>query len=242
MVLVGDTLAELNASTVRWCLLRDGPELDPHGGDLDLLVHADDLRVLRRLLAESGFTELRAWGRWPHRFFVAAPLKLDVVTELAFGPDAALRTHVAKAVLARRVLARPAPRPAAPDAFWALLLHVLLDRGVVRPDRAHELTALAPLARDAASPLVRLVETACPPGWDTARIADTAAAGRFKELLGLAPELRSRWPGTPPVGSEARAWLRGGLRLASRRLPPRPRQFDQNSGAITSNSAARSTG
>jgi hypothetical protein len=242
MVLIGDTLAELNASAVRWCLLRDGPELDPHSGDVDLLVHADDLEMLRRLLAECGFTEVRAWGRWPHRFFVAAPLKLDVVTELAFGPDAALRTHVAEAVLARRVLAVPAPRPAAPDAFWALLLHVLLDRGVVRPDRARELAALAPLARGAVSPLRRLVEMACPPGWDAVRIADEAAAGRFKELLGLAPELRARWPGTAPMAGAARAWLRGGLRLASRRLPPRPRQFAQHSGAMTSKSAARSTG
>jgi hypothetical protein len=239
-VLVGVTFAELNASAVRWCLLRGDPEIDSAGGDVDLLVHPGDLGALRGVLGGSGFSELRAWGRWPHHFFVAGPLKLDVVIELAFGPVATLRTDAAEAVLARRVCGAPAPRPAAPDAFWALLLHVLLDRGAVRAARAREIRALAPLARDEASPLRPIVDAACPPGWDGALVADAAAAGRFEDLLGLAPELRTRWPGAPPAAGAARTWLRGGLRLASRRLPPR--HLTQHSGAMTSNSAARSTG
>jgi hypothetical protein len=229
------TLAALKTSTVRWCLLRGGTETS---GDIDLLVHRVDLAVVRALLESRGLAELRAWGRWPHHFFVAPALKLDVVTELAFGPHATLRTDAAKAVLARRVGARPAP----PDEFWALLLHVLLDREAVRASDARALEALAPSARGGASPLRPYVEAACPAGWDAAGVADAAAAGRFQELLGLAPELLARWPGASPVAGAARAWIRGGLRLASRRLPPRPRLPAQQSGAITSNSAARSTG
>lgn len=239
---VGVTLAELNATAVRWCVLRGDPGLDPPGEDVDLLVHPADLGALRDVLCGSGFSELRAWGRWPHRFFVSGPLKLDVVTELAFGPGATLRTDATEAVLARRLCAAPVPRPAAPDAFWALLLHVLLDRGVVRPPRARQIRALAPLARDEASPLRPLVEAACPPGWDAVLVADAAAVGRFDELLELGPELYARWPRSPLVAGTARVWLRGGLRLASRRLPPRPRHRAQQSGAMTSNSAARSTG
>jgi hypothetical protein len=229
------TLAALNASAVRWCLLRD--EYGP-GGDVDLLVQRADLAALRALLAGMGLTEVRAWGRWPHHFFVSPQLKLDVVTELAFGPHATLRTDAAEAVLARRVAGLPAP----PDEFWALLLHVLLDRGTVRPSRARELQSLAASARDAESPLRPFVESACPPGWTAARVVDAAEGGRFEELLALASELRARWPGTRPVAGAARAWLRGGLRLASRRLPPRPPPPAQQSGAITSNNAARSTG
>jgi hypothetical protein len=229
------TLAALNASAVRWCLLRD--ESEP-GDDLDLLVHRADLGTLRALLGSMGLAELRAWGRWPHHFFVATALKLDVVTDLAFGPHATLRTDAAEAVLAGRVARRLAPA----DEFWALLLHTLLDRGAVRSSRARELEALAPRVRDAESPLRPYVEAACPAGWDAAGVADAAAAGRFEELLFLAPELRARWPGKTPMASAARAWLRGGLRLASRRLPPRLRLPAQQSGAITSNSAARSTG
>jgi hypothetical protein len=229
------TLAALDASAVRWCLLRD--ESEP-GGDLDLLVHRADLGALRALLGGMGLVELRAWGRWPHHFFVAPALKLDVVTHLAFGPHATLRSDAAEALLAGRVANRPAPA----DEFWALLLHALLDRGAVRPHRARELEALAPCARDAESPLRPYVEAACPAGWDAAGVAEAAAAGRFEELLSLGPELRARWPGRRPMASAARPWLRGGLRLASRRLPSRPRLPAQQSGAITSNKAARSTG
>jgi len=229
------TLAALNASAVRWCLLRSEPGA---GGDVDLLLHRGDLGAVRALLGRMGLTELRAWGRWPHHFFVASALKLDVVTELAFGPHATLRTDAAEAVLARQVAGLPAPA----DEFWALLLHVLLDRGAVRSSQARELEALASFARDAESPLRPYVDVARPGGRDAAGVADAAAAGRFEELLELASELRAGWPGTRPVASSVRPWLRGGLRLASRRLPPRPRLPAQTSGAITSNSAARSTG
>ena len=219
---------------MRWCVLRGERELQQAGGDVDLLVHPADLPALRTLLGRAGLEELRAWGRWPHRFFVAPDLKLDVVTALAFGPDATLRTDAAEPMLARSAHGRPAPA----DAFWALLLHALLDRGAVRPSHASELQGLASHARDAPSPLRPYVEAACPAGW----VADEAAAGRFEELLGLALELRAHWPGRSPVARAARARLRGGLRLASRRLPPRPRPRAQHNGAITSNRAARSTG
>jgi hypothetical protein len=233
---------------VRWCLLRGGPELSSLDGDIDILVHPRELRLVRRLLAEAGFAELRAWGRWPHRFFVTHPpgesklLKLDGVVELAFGRNGELRTQAAEAVLTGRVRDGALARPAQPDAFWALLLHALLDRGEVRPSHARELKAVALPARRGPSALRRTIEAACPAGWNAARIADAAAASRFEELLGLAPEFRARWPGSPPVASAARAWFRGGLRRAGRRLPSRPLQHAQQSGAITSNSAARSPG
>lgn len=242
------TLDRLGASSVRWCLLRGESELHRADRDVDLLVHPIDLRAARAVLGSTGFGELRAWGRWPHHFFVAASageparLKLDVVTQLAFGPQATLRTDAAAAVLARRVPAAPAPRPAPADAFWALLLHALLDRGAVRPSHARELEALAPRARDERCPLWPFVEAASPPGWNAALLVDAVEGGCVEKLLGIAPELRARWPGTPPVAGVARAWLRGGLRFASRRLPPRPRARAQHRGAMTSNSAASSTG
>lgn len=245
---LGATLVRLDTAAVRWCLLRGGAELTSLDGDVDLLVHPRDLRILRALLAQGGFVEPRAWGRWPHRFFVAqlpgqpGRIKLDVVTELAFGRHAELRTHAAEGVLAGRVREGALLRPAHPDAFWALLLHALLDRGEVRPPQAIELEALAVLARSGRSPLRPTIEAACPGGWSAARIADAAAASRFDELLELAPKLRARWPGSPVVATAARAWFRSGLRRASRRLPPLPRESAQQSGAIASNSAVRSTG
>src|SRR3954469_2400058 len=145
------TLTELGTSAVRWCLLRHGPDPRRLDGDVDLLVHPRDLRVARELLTRrSGFAGVRAWGGWPHRFFVADvpgernPLKLDVVSELAFGPLGELPTRAAIPVLPRRVRDGAVAWPAPADAFWALLMHVLLDGSNVSPVRARELAALAP--------------------------------------------------------------------------------------------------
>jgi hypothetical protein len=236
-------IERLNASEARWCLLRGERELGSLDGDLDLLVDRRDLNLIRELLVvEGGFGELRSWGHRPHRFFVAdvpgeaGRLKLDVVTELAFGPRAELRTGAGSRVLARRVRRGPLVHPAAADAFWALLLHLLLDGRTPRPARTRELAALArcgPLD----SPLRTLVDRACPPGWDAARVARAAAEGRLAELSELTPELRARWPCSPRALRAARAWLRGGLRRAGRRLPHR-----QHNGSMASNSAVRSTG
>jgi len=236
-------IERLDASGARWCLLRGERELGGLDGDVDLLVDRRDLDLVRELLVvEGGFAELPAWGHWPHRFFVAdvpgevGRLKLDVVTELAFGPRAELSTGAGSAVLARRVRRAPLVQPAAADAFWALLLHLLLDGGTLRPARARELAALA-VCGPLDSPLRTLVDRACPPGWDAARVARAAAEGRLAELSELAAELRARWPGSPRALRAARAWLRGGLRRAGRRLPRR-----QHSGRMASNSAVRSTG
>jgi hypothetical protein len=236
-------IGRLNASGARWCLLRGERELGSLDGDLDLLVDRRDLDLIRELLiVEGGFADLRAWGHRPHRFFVAdvpgeaGRLKLDVVTELAFGPRAELRTGAGSAVLDCRVRRGPLVHPAAADAFWALLLHLLLDGGALRPARTRELAALA-RCEPLDSPLRTVVDGACPPGWDAARVARAAAGGRLGELSELVPELRARWPGSSPVLTAARAWLRGGLRRAGRRLPHR-----QHSGRMASNSAVRSTG
>jgi hypothetical protein len=239
---VARCLERLDGSGARWCLLRGGRDLDSLAGDVDLLVDRRDLRPVRELLARAGFAELRAWGHRPHRFFVAnvpgeaGRLKLDVVTELAFGPHAELRTAAAGAVLARRVRRGRLVHPSAADAFWALLLHLLLDGGRARAGRATELALLAGSGR-LDSPLRTLVDRACPPGWDAERVVSAAADGRLAELSELAPELRARWPGSPRLLTAVRARLRGGLRRAGRRLPHR-----QHSGRMAANSAARSTG
>jgi hypothetical protein len=232
-------LGALDAAGVRWCLLRGAGQLRRVDGDVDLLVHRRDVPILRRVLTSGGrFAELPAWGRRPHRFFaahIASPdawLKLDVVTELAFGRYHELRTRAAEDVLARRihdgVLARPAPA----DAFWALLLHALLDRGAVRLERAQELIALAGPARGVDAPLAELADRACPPGWSAGRMLDAAAAGRFGELVALAPAIRAGWPDAPFVVTAGRSSLRRVLR----------RVASQQRGRMTSKSRSRSTG
>jgi len=196
-------LLALDGAGVRWCLLRSG-------ADLDVLVHAADVELLRTAL--TGFSEQRRWGRRPHRFFVSGETKLDVVTELAFGRRHELRTDAADDVLARRVRVSGVALPAAADRFWALLLHELLDRRQIR--RADELRALARQGPVDDGPLIALVERS---GWSAGRIGALAAGGRFDELRPFADALRAHWPGSS-LGAAARGGVRAALRRADRRV------------------------
>jgi hypothetical protein len=236
-------LAALDAAGVRWCLLRGADELHRLDGDVDLLVDQRALRAVRATLAAAGgFAPVPAWGQGPHRFFAAyvadddAWLKLDLVTELHFGRHQELPTRTADALLARRLRHEGLWLPTPVDAFWALLLHAVLDRGHVRPWRGRELVGLAQCARGEASPLADVVAAACPAGWDPARLLEAAAAGRFEELVEMAPALRSGWPGTWRGAIAARMALRAAARRAGGRLHP------QHSRLMTSNSRPRSAG
>jgi hypothetical protein len=241
---VAEALATMDEAGVRWCLLRGAADLRRLDGDVDVLVDRHDLRLLRRGLAE--FAQLPAWGRRPHRFFVINVvdedrwLKLDVVTELCFGRYHELRTRAAAQVLARRhrhgVLELPAPA----DAFWALLLHTLLDGGDLSPARETEIAELAVAARAGDGPLAAVADAACPPGWNAVRIADTAAAGRVEELQALAPALRAGWAGAGRAARAARARLSVALRRIDRRRPRR--RTAQLSGRMTPKSSRRSAG
>jgi hypothetical protein len=246
---IATPLAAFDDAAVRWCLLRGARELDRLDGDVDLLVHPDDLRLVRyRLARMGGFRELRAWGRRPHRFFVAnvalerTRLKLDVVTELAFGRRQELRTVAGEAVLARRIRDGTLARPAPADAFWALLLHLLLDPGTPRRSRVDELAALSAPAATAPSPLRTVVEAACPPGWDAEGILGLAATARLDELLALAPALSAGWPGTSRLAAATRASLRSALRRADRGRLRLLGGDGHMSGPITSNRRLRSAG
>jgi hypothetical protein len=236
-------LTALDAAGVRWCLLRGADELHRLDGDVDLLVDRRALPALPATLAAAGgFAPLPAWGQRPHRFFIAhvaaedAWLKLDLVSELCFGRHQELPTRTADAVLARRVRPDRLWLPAPVDRFWALLLHAVLDRGHVRPWRGRELVGLAPCARGEASPLADVVAVACPEGWDPARMLEAAAAGRFEELVDMAPALRAGWPGTWRGAIAARMALRAAARRAGRRLHP------QHTRLMTSNNRPRSAG
>jgi hypothetical protein len=208
---IASALGALDEAGVRWCVLRGERELATLEGDVDLLVDARDRDRLRdALVTRHGFVPLPSAGRGPHRFYGAYDadsdgwLKLDVVTELHFGRYQELPTSAAVAVLERRrrfgTLAVPDPC----DAFWAQLLHTLLDRARVRPERGREVGAMARGAWGRSSPLSQLADAACPPGWDAARMLEAAAAGHWDELARVATAMRGRWPGASPVAQRVR--------------------------------------
>lgn len=142
----------LERAGITTCLLRDADRLDQiasAGGEVDLLVRADQLIALRRTLAEEGFVPLPAPGSAPHHFFIAydrasdAWLKLDVVTQIVFGrPPHTIPTDLAEACLSRRRRLGGAYAPAPEEELVTLLLHAALDKGQFAPHRQQRLRAL----------------------------------------------------------------------------------------------------
>jgi thymidylate kinase len=166
-----------DAAGIRWALLRGG---HPADGDVDLHVSLDDMARAALVLEGFGFIEQRSTGYRPHRFFLRAGndgwIKLDLVTELRFGPVAFLAPGL-EGALSRRRKVGATFRLDPPDEFWALLLHGLLDKPAIDERRRNRLRSLAPHAL--ASPAVAnlfasraeaeaLVEAAMDDRWDRA--------------------------------------------------------------------------
>ena len=231
-------LAALDDAGLRWCLLRGADELVDPAGDIDLLLHRADVPALREAVRNRGsLAEAPAWGRRPHLQFAGdvagVPAKLDVMTELAFGPFGELPTTAAEPVLAARVRRGSFWAPAPADAFWVRLLHALFDRPAMRPDDRQALAALSLGARCDESALADVVGAACPAPFDPGGIIDSVEAGRWSVLEALAPELAERWPGTTTLSRARTVAVRRTLRRAHRL---------QRTARMASKRRARSTG
>ena len=195
--LIREVFAALDRAGVRWCLLRGAESPDTQAGDVDLLVARDDAARLTGAIAPLGFARLPAWGYGSHRFHLGYDaatdrwLKLDVVTELAFGPWFSLPSETAPLCLSRRLRRGSAVVLDDSDAFWCLLLHRLLDKGSVGAAAA----ALARLARApgcAESPLAYDIERIAPDTC-TPLLLDAARRSAWIELEAAGPALAAAW-------------------------------------------------
>jgi hypothetical protein len=188
----------LERAGVRWSLLRGEQRLESPPHDVDLLVARSDLAAMSSAVQQLGFIPVPTWARGSHRFFVAhLPtddrwLLLDVVTELAYGPGYAMRTRAIDGCLARRESIGPLAVLSADDAFWALLLHCLLDRDDFPVHQVERLHRLVEAAR-ADGPLARFATAACPPGWHADRILAAVGDDDWDALRALAPQMVARW-------------------------------------------------
>ncbi|MGH8933550.1 MAG: hypothetical protein ACRDZO_23675 [Egibacteraceae bacterium] len=132
---------------VRWCVLREGPPGATR--EVDMLVDRQDWPRVEAALRSSGYVPLPTWGRGTHRFFLLYEpasdswTKLDIVTELAFGPYQELTIPRAAAECLRSA---EGGRLSPHDAFWALLLHGVLDRQALSERQRRRLAELAPHA------------------------------------------------------------------------------------------------
>lgn len=218
----------LDDEGIAWCLLRGETELAEANGDVDLLVARGELPRLRGVAGGLGFVSIPAWGYGSHSFFVAYDaaadrwLKLDVVTELAYGPGYALATRAEDECLARRTRVDGIPLLSADDAFWSLILHRLVDKGDVGSRDAASLTRLAESAGTVGT-LARLTDSLCPPGWSADRIISASARGEWETLRALGPPLLTSWRARQRREAWRRASLEAGRRFAGKFLRVRRR-------------------
>jgi hypothetical protein len=221
-------LDALERSSVHWCLLRGESDLASPEGDVDLLVARGDMPRLRAALAPLGYVPRRAWGRGPHRFFVtydevsARRVKLDVVTELAYGRHQELRTTAADGCLARRRYVGGLALLSPADAFWALLLHCMLDREAFPAAHRERLLELAGEA-DCDAELVDIADAAFAGGAKAATVLELVRAEDWTALTTIVKEGRTN----RATGRRLEMWLRvlvnRALRRASNVLPLGPR-------------------
>jgi thymidylate kinase len=195
--LLREVFGALDSAGVRWCLLRGAEGPDMPAGDVDLLVARDDAASLTDAIAPLGFARLPAWGYGSHRFYLGYDaatdrwLKLDVVTELAFGPWFSLPSEAAAHCLRRSRRRGRAVVLDDGDAFWCLLLHRLLDKGSVGAAAAR-LARLARAPGCAESPLAHEIERIAP-GSCTPLLLDAARRSAWSELEAAGPALAAAW-------------------------------------------------
>jgi thymidylate kinase len=124
--------AALDAAGAVWCVLRGEECLAQPRNDIDLLLAPSDLPAAVGALAQVGFAPLPL--RSSHRLFAAYEpaedrwVKLDIVTEFAYGRPPTFRVPAAAACLELRTRSDDAPLLALEDRFWSALLHAVLDR------------------------------------------------------------------------------------------------------------------
>lgn len=219
-------LAHLEAEGLAVAVLRP-PARDGRGVlEADLLVDPAQRPRVEAVLGAEGFRRRPAWGRAPHRFFLRPLvgdgdvdwLKLDVVTDLCFGPRHEWPTGLGAACLQDRGRTLP-PRLDPADELVAHLLHALLDRGTLRPgDR----TALAALAEEVRGP-GRLGRALTPAGDGPASfpgLVAAARAGRWDDVAAATPCLRRQVAGRHPVAGARRRATHRLLRRGGRLLRP----------------------
>lgn len=190
-----EVLDDLADRHLQHALIRD-PARDGRGQlEADLLVAPAELAEVESLLHQRGFARRPTWGRRPHRFHLRPVLdgeqidwlKVDLVTDLRFGPWHELATHAAARCLAepgRRASSRLVPG----DELAAHLLHALLDGPGLGDGVQDRLGALADQAERPGALAAWLAPVdAGWPTWDdlvgAARRGDRAALEAMRDVL-----------------------------------------------------------
>ncbi len=196
---VAAVFSVLDGAGLPWLLLRGEDDLALPAGDVDILVDRQLLPRLDGLMADAGFCRVLAWGHGSHRFYFCysaaedAWIKLDVVSELAFGPYQQWRTSWAARCLRRRIRRGSYWLPDAADQAWLLLLHLFMDKGDVAMERQELARSAAKVAADGGR-IAESVRRRVGAGLATDML-NLVLAERFGDAPGIAALMRASWSG-----------------------------------------------
>ncbi|WP_152185020.1 nucleotidyltransferase family protein [Segeticoccus rhizosphaerae] len=224
---VAEVFGALDEAGIRWALLRGLTGLGEEGRDIDLLVSADDLGSMEKIIYSLGAVALPGMMHPWHRFYVLGSMrpgrgvKLDVVTKLIYRRNGPIHTGLEDACLDRR-RSRDGINVLDPtDMFWTVLLHCVFDKQHVNDRRRAELVAVVDeVSRGRLGELV--FEGLCPANWSAERVLEAVGREDWDALNRLGQQLA---PSAAPAGTtRRREWLRAApaqpVRAAARSIYP----------------------
>jgi hypothetical protein len=194
---VAKVFQALEKSGKPWLLLRGERDLARPSGDVDILVAKELLPSLDGLMTGIGFRRVLAPGHGSHRFYFsysspdALWLKMDVVSDISFGRFQQWRTPLAPGCIGRRVRSGPFWLPPPADQAWLQLLHLVLDKGEVRPERA-DIARRAAAAASEEGPIAEFLDRRVGPR-AAGQVLELLRSGRLDEVPALAARMRSTW-------------------------------------------------
>lgn len=203
-----------------WLLIRGEDDLFRPAGDVDILVSAEQVPCLDIRLQASGFFRVLAPGHGSHRFyFNYSPdedlwLKLDIVSDITFGPRQEWKTNLALHCLQSRMRRGPLWVPAPVDQAWLQLLHLFLDKGEIQPARV-ELARRAGRVISSGDYVAEKVDHYMGAGTAVKMLA-LVRSGDFADVPAAAANMRAAWTVGARLQTTARSALSRGLRM----VPP----------------------
>jgi thymidylate kinase len=230
--LLQDVGARLDQIGVPWVILRDERSPRDHIWEIDLLTVPESTSSLEAALGACGFVPLPSYGRGTHQFYLAYDarrqdwLQLDVVTELAYGPGYVVRLDVAAPqCLERRKRVGGVWRLDERDWFWTMLLHCVLDKRAVTPERRAALAEVAVRTNMTAAPLTAAIRPLLPPTLSADQLVPLVRDGSWDRVLRTRAALLRRASRREPVRSMRRV-----TKTAVGRTLEKPRQFRHRRG------------
>ena len=216
----------LEGSGLPWVLLRGEDDLVRPTGDVDVLVADGEFPRLDALLAGAGFRRVVAHGHGSHRFYFSYDatedlwLKLDIVSEISFGPLQQWPTLLAKGCLQRRIRNGLLWLPATTEQAWLQLLHIMLDKGgAVRPERMETVRVAGALA-STDDVIAAFVDRQVGPG-TAAQLLKLVRSGTFDDFRGPARRMAAALTRNAPLRTRLAAGRNRLLRLLSPTFPGR---------------------